>query len=116
MGIAGPLPNRQIRTHALEALSPPDWLEGQEQGLNYWYTHCQSLADNQLLTRETRESFALHCSLFQRLYDMKDEPTCRSYLDLHKAFVTSCKFFRTIPNGNEKVKESRFEDYTEIDV
>lgn len=116
MGLAGPLPNRQIRTNALTDLSPPDWLEG-EQALQYWHTHAETLANNHLLTESTRESFSLHCQLWQRLFDMKDEPTTRSYLDLHKAFQNSSKHFRTIPQGNEKLgKESRFEDFTEIDV
>jgi len=114
MGLRGPQPQLKLRSNPLEDLAPPDWLRA--DGRAYFLRHCDQLAENQLLTRETAESWAAHCDLYQRLCDMRGEPTTRAFLDLHKAFVTSCKFFRLIPSEKPNVKEDRFADFGEVEL
>lgn len=112
MGLRGPAPNIRLRQNALEDLTPPEWLG--EDAVAYWLQHAQQLQENQLLTRETAESYAIHCDLWQRMCDMRGLPTTRAYLDLHKAFVTSSKHFRLIPSEKPQVKEDRFADFNEV--
>ncbi len=114
IGTRGPQPKLKLRSNAIDDLTPPLWLKAEAKA--YWSTHCQQLQSNQLLTRETSESFSIHCDLWGRLCEMREAPTTRAYLDLHKAFVTSCKFFRLIPSEKPNVKENRFADFTEIDL
>lgn len=114
MGIRGPQPKLKLRQNAIDDLTPPEWLKVEAK--SYWTTHAHQLQLNQLLTHETKESFAIHCDLWARLCEMREAPTTRAYLDLHKAFVTSSKHFRLIPSEKPNVKEDRFSEFAEIDV
>lgn len=114
MGIRGPQPKLKLRSEPLNDLTPPDWLG--PEGKAFFEKHCFQLKDNQLLTQQTTDSFALLCDLWERLKMFHGETTCRSYLDTLKAFTSLAKTFRLLPTEKPNVKEDRFSDFGEVDV
>lgn len=112
MGLRGPQPQLKLRSEELLDLSAPDWLSVEAKA--YWDKHAQQLKDNQLLTVQTSDSFAIHCDLYARLMAHRGQATTRSYLDTLKAYERGAKVFRLQPTEKPHVKESRFEDFGEV--
>jgi hypothetical protein len=113
LGLRGPQPHLKLRSNPLTDLTPPDWLG--EVARAYWNRHADQLARNKLLTAQTADAFALHCDLWGRLQAMRTEPTTRAYLDTFSKFTASSKLFRLVPNEKPQVKESRYEDFAEVE-
>lgn len=113
MGLRGPQPKLKIRSERLEDLSPPEQLGGIARA--YWEKHAEQLRQNQLLTVQTAESFEITCDLYERYRDYKGKKTEKLYLDTVKAFRDYAKLFRLLPTEKPQVKESRFEDFGEVD-
>ena len=114
MGLRGPQPQLKLRSEPLHELTPPDWLGTEAK--DFWERHSVQLKDNQLLTAQTADAFALLCDLWERLKMFHGETTCRSYLDTLKAFSSLAKTFRLLPTEKPHVKEDRFADFGEVDV
>lgn len=114
MGIRGPAPKLKIRSEELEDITAPDWLGTLARA--YWDTHAPQLRENQLLTVQTSESFAITCDLWERVREHQGKPTDKRYLDTVKAFRDYAKLFRLLPTEKPQVKESRFADFGEVDV
>jgi hypothetical protein len=113
LGLRGPLPKQQIRSERLDDLTPPDWLGPLAR--EYWAKHADQLRHNQMLTVQTAESFAITCDLWQRVRGYAGLPTDKRYLDTVKSFRDYAKLFRLLPTEKPQVKESRFEDFGEVD-
>lgn len=113
MGLRGPQPQLKLRSQELEDLTPPDWLS--DTAKQYHDKHAEQLKDNQLLTLQTSDSYAMLCDLYSRLQEFRGQATTRSYLDTLKAYTSLAKLFRLVPNEKPNVKEDRFEDFREVD-
>lgn len=114
MGIRGPAPKLKIRSERLEDLTPPDWLG--ELARAYWQKHAEQLVENQLLTQQTAESFAITADLWERVRGYHGQPTDKRYLDTVKSFRDYAKLFRLLPTEKPQVKEDRYADFGEFDA
>lgn len=113
MGLRGPQPQLQLRSEPLHDLTPPDWLG--EAAKSYWHRHAPQLVDNQLLTQQTADNFALVADLWERLQEFRGQATTRSYLDLLKSYHSMSKPYRMWPTEKPNVKEDRHQDKPEFE-
>ena len=96
MGLKGPLPKiKAVPPEQLQDLSPPGHLSDEAQ--NYWNTHAKRLVRQNLLTKATKESWAVCCDCYGRLRDLDGQGTNRIYLDTLKAWQSLAKLFRLTP-------------------
>ena len=115
MGSRGPQPKLKLKSEALDSIEPPDWLLDAD-ALCYWTRHASQLVENQLLTAQTVDSFALLCDLWAKTKAMSGAQVNRQYLDTVRAFTSLAKLFRLMPSEKPNVKEDRFADYLELDA
>jgi phage terminase small subunit len=114
MGLRGPQPTLKLRSEPLTDLAAPEWLS--KDAAAFYSKHAKQLQENQLLTVQTADAFALACDLWARVQQFKGKETSRAYLDTVKAFLSAVKPFRLVPNEKPHVKEDRFADFTEVDI
>lgn len=114
MGMRGPAPQLKLRSEPLHDMTPPAWLC--ETAKAYWSKHCHQLRDNQLLSVQTSDSYAVLCDLYARLMDFRGKETTRSFLDTLKAYQSLAKLFRLVPTEKPHVKEDRFTDFAEVEL
>ena len=113
MGLRGPQPKLKLRSEALQDLSPPDWLGA--EGKAFWNRHAAQLRDNQLLTAQTADGFALLADLWERVQSFRGLDTSRAFLDTSKAFTALAKNFRLLPTEKPNIKEDRFSEFGEVE-
>lgn len=87
-----------------------------DEGKAFYAKHAFQLKDNQLLTAQTADSFALLADLWERVHSFRGQETSRAFLDTMKAFTSLAKNFRLLPTEKPEVKEDRFADFGEVDV
>lgn len=114
MGLRGPQPQLKLRSEALEDLDPPKWLG--EVAADYWRCHAHQLAENQLLTQQTAQSFSILCDLWEKWNELQGQPWGKAYDSVEKAYMRWAKLFRLVPNEKPAVKEDRYADFGEVDV
>lgn len=114
MGIRGPQPQLKLRSEPLADIAPPDWLG--DEAKSFWRKHAGQLKQNQLLTSQTADAFALLSDLWERVQMFRGQGTTRAFLDTSKAFTSLAKNFRLLPTEKPNVKEDRFADFGEVDV
>jgi hypothetical protein len=96
MGLRGKLPELVVvDPKPLLTLTAPNWLDPEAR--NYWQRHAAWLASNDLLNASTADSFAALCEVWGRLAAQRNQPSSRTFLDLHKMFMSSAKLFRLLP-------------------
>ncbi len=98
-----------IQPEALDDLTPPDWLG--EIGKDFWHKHAASLAENNMLTSTTTDTFALLCDLWQNVRTSEG----RLRLDTVSRFYAVAKLFKLIPQQAGKPAE-RFDDKDFFDI
>ncbi len=113
MGQRGPLPKLATKATPIQSIEPPSWLGSTAQ--SYWHQHASWLAKHGLLTKETQDSFALCCDLYERWRDLQQQSTSKTYLDVTKAWQGLVKVFRLSPQEKAGFKPERHDDKEEFD-
>lgn len=114
MGLRGPQPQLKLRSEPLTDLNPPAWLG--HIGADYWNQHAHQLAENQLLTASTAQSFGVLCDLWEKWTELQGQPFTKQYESVTKAYLAWAKLFRLVPNEKPAVKEDRYADFGEVEI
>ena len=82
----------------------------------YWVRHAPQLAENQLLTAQTADSFAMLCDVWEKWTELQTKGWSKEYELAGKAYQALAKFFRLLPTEKPHVKEDRFTDFGEVEL
>jgi hypothetical protein len=112
MGLRGPTAAIKYKqSEPLKDSKAPDWLG--VVASEYWNRHKDYLVANGLLTAETAESFAAHCTVYER-FKASIDASPRSFMDLYRTYISGSKLFRLSPTEKPgKEVETRHEDKEE---